>query len=58
MNSYRTLVDQGYCQLLKWDVMGPKQHFRKMASLKKGLDYLRSQETRILESATVGCQEA
>lgn len=32
MNSYRTLVDEGYCQLLKWDVMGPKQYFRKMAS--------------------------
>lgn len=42
MNFYRTLVDchpvskrtskdQGYCQLLKCKVMGPKQHFRKMA---------------------------
>lgn len=30
MNSYRTLVIKGYCQLLKWDVMGHKQHFRKM----------------------------
>lgn len=42
MNSYSTLVDchpvskrisrsEGYCQLLKWDVMGSKQQFRKMA---------------------------
>lgn len=46
MNSCRTLVDchpvskrtskgESCCQLLTWDVMGPKQHFRKKAFRKR-----------------------